>query len=242
MDRLLAALSVILLAGCLQEGEAPPGARAPGGDSKSDDGTELGDADGGNPSDGAGDGGDARWIGVEIDYVGFQRFIPGAREIVTDSFAAIGYRVELEDSEELEPVDVLDYGMQSPMLQDYYLEHFDRRGEAGWHYMLMGDRLANSNRGWGMLGGDLFVISADPLVTYPEHQAEAQANIILHELGHNLGLRHEGFEPETSAGTHSKATCATADRSPSPEVPVTAYSPVCVEHIQLDSAPFVAAE
>ncbi len=178
-------------------------------------------------------------IRLEVDFVGTQRFQPGTAELLRGYFASIGYDLGIEPSEELEPVDVLEYGAGSPMIRDYYEGHFDHRGESGWHYMLMGDTVLNGNRGWGMLGGDVFLISSDPVAIFPEHAAEAQANIILHELGHNLGLVHEGFEPELSAGTHSKATCATADRAPASAVPVVSYSPACLEHLRLESRPYV---
>jgi hypothetical protein len=178
-------------------------------------------------------------IRIEVDYVGYQRFEPTTAAIVRDYFATLGYDLAFVEGDELEPVDVLDYGMQSTQLRAYYVDHFDHRGQPGWHYMLMADSIAYGNRGWGMLGGDIFLISSEPINAYVDHRAEAQANIIMHELGHNLGLVHEGFEPERSAGTHNKSTCATADSAPSPDVPVTVYSPTCVEHLRLDVSPFV---
>lgn len=192
------------------------------------------------PTDVGGSGlGEGGTIRVEVDFVGYQRFEPGTIELLQSTFASIGYELAVETSEELEPVDVLDYGAGSPMIRDFYADHFGHRGEGGWHYMLMGDAVTNGNRGWGMLGGDVFLISSDPVAVNREHAVEAQANIILHELGHNLGLVHEGFEPEIGEGTHSKATCATADRAPAPDVPVVSYSPVCGEHLQLDVRPLL---
>ena len=177
-------------------------------------------------------------ISIEVDYIGYQRFQPQTIETITSYFASIGYTLTVEQSDALDPVDVADYGTQSRALRDDYLQHFQHRGQPGWHYMLMADDLENGNRGWGMLGGDILVIG-DETDAHPDHPMEAQANIILHELGHNLGLVHEGFEPEVSAGTHDKSTCATADSAPAPDVPVLFYSPNCVEHIKLASTPFV---
>ena len=205
--------------------DAPPPAEMPGAMGKAD-GSGSGDAP-------------LRTISVEVDFVGYQRFEPGTIELVTSYFASIGYAIHVAQDEVLEPVDVLAYGTGNPMLAAYYRDHFGHRGQPGWHYMLMADVLANGNRGWGMIGGDMFEISADPLDAFPEHRVEAQANIILHELGHNLGLVHEGFAPEL--GAHSESTCATSDTAPAPAVPVTFYSPSCVEHLRLDATPYLTA-
>lgn len=213
------ALAAALIGCAITADPSAPGPEAPAG-GKADDGTSKGT------------------ISIEVDYIGYQRFQPQTIDVVTSYFASIGYTLTFEQSDVLDPVDVIDYGTQSHALRDDYLEHFQHRGQPGWHYMLMADALENGNRGWGMLGGDIMVI-ADLADSEPDHPMEAQANIILHELGHNLGLVHEGFEPEVSAGTHSKSTCATADSAPAPDVPVLFYSPGCVEHIQLASKPFV---
>jgi len=199
------------------------------------------DVAGGGKADGSGSVPDApsRTISIEVDFVGYQRFEPETINIVTRYFASIGYEIRFVQDEVLEPVDVLAYGNGNPVVAGYYRNHFGHRGQPGWHYMLMADTLSDGNRGWGMIGGDTFEISAEPLDLYPDHRAEAQANIILHELGHNLGLVHEGFEPEISAGTHSTSTCATADTAPAPDVPVTFYSPNCVGHIRLDARPYL---
>ncbi len=178
-------------------------------------------------------------ISIEVDYVGYQRFVPGTIERVTSYFASIGYDLQVVQGDVLDPVDVMPYGNGNAVLAGYYRDHFEHRGQPGWHYMLMADTLENGNRGWGMILGDMFEISSDPIDKYPDHQVEAQANIILHELGHNLGLVHEGFEPELGAGTHDESTCATADLAPSPDIPVTFYSPTCVEHLRLDVQPYL---
>ncbi len=209
----------LLLVGC---------ATSPGGE------PEQAAAGGGKADDGASKGA----ILVEVDYLGYQRFQPQTIDTITSYFASIGYQITFEQSDVLDPIDYVDYGSGSRELRDDYLQHFQHRGQPGWHYLLMADALENGNRGWGMLGGDILVIG-DQTDANPDHPMEAQANILLHELGHNLGLVHEGFEPELSAGTHSKSTCATADSAPAPDVPVLFYSPTCVEHIQLASKPFV---
>lgn len=179
-----------------------------------------------------------RSLSIEVDYVGYQRFEPGTIALLESYFASLGISLTVEESEELEPVDVLECGVGSAMLKDYYVNHFGHRGQPGWHYLLMADTLANGNRGWGMMGGDVFVVSAAMLDSYPAERTRAQAHIILHELGHNLGLTHEGFEPELTAGTHSPETCASA-AFPAEPVPATFYSPGCVAHLKLESVPMV---
>ena len=218
-----------MLAACAGVADAP---------SPTDVSGQPGKADEGGPAE---PGAPMPTIPVEVDFVGYQRFEPETIAIVTSYFASIGYAVHFEVDEVLEPVDVMPYGNGNRTLAGYYRDHFGHRGQPGWHYMLMADTLENGNRGWGMIGGDMFEISADPVDAFPEHRAEAQANIILHELGHNLGLVHEGFEPEITAGTHDETTCATSDTAPAPEVPVTVYSPNCVEHIRLDARPYLPA-
>ena len=216
-----ALLIAAALAGCATTAEPTPEAPASGG--KADDGSDT-------TMKGT--------ISLEVDYIGYQRFQPQTIDVLTSYFASIGYNLTIEQSDVLDPVDVIDYGTQSRALHDDYLQHFNHRGEPGWHYLLMADALENGNRGWGMIGGDILVIG-DETEANPDHPMEAQANIILHELGHNLGLVHEGFEPEITAGTPDETTCATSDTAPAPEVPVTVYSPNCVEHIKLASTPFV---
>jgi hypothetical protein len=176
-------------------------------------------------------------IGIEVDFVGHQRFEPGVVELLRDYFASIGYELTIEQGDELAPIEMLEAGRSSAMLRGYYQENFGHRGKPGWHYMVMADYIDGGYQGWGMLNGDVFAISAAPVESHPTDTRRAQANIILHELGHNLGLTHEGLEPELSAGTHDGTTCATAAFAA--PTPVTFYSPNCVKHINVNSVPMV---
>jgi len=177
-------------------------------------------------------------IHVEVDYVGAHRLLPGALSILHASYASMGYQLDVVESDVLPVVDVLEHGDQSAQLRSLYTSHFDHRGQKGWHYLLVGDDLDDGSRGWGKMGGDILVFSAESVRSFPDYPNEAQANIFMHELGHNLGLTHEGFEPELSAGTHDPSTCATA-AFPAHPVPATTYSPGCLAHVSLDSIALV---
>ena len=180
-------------------------------------------------------------IHVEVDYVGAHRLLPGALSILHASYASMGYQLDVVESDVLPAVDALEHGDQSTQLRSLYTSHFDHRGQKGWHYLLVGDTLDDGSRGWGMMGGDTFVFSAAAVQGFADHPNEAQANIFMHELGHNLGLTHEGFEPETSAGTHDASTCASA-AFPDHPVPATTYSAGCRAHISLDSRALVPSQ
>lgn len=177
-------------------------------------------------------------IHVEVDYVGVHRLLPGALAILSASYASMGYQLDVVESDVLPHVDALEHGAGSAQLRALYTSHFDHRGQEGWHYLVVGDALDDGSRGWGMMGGDMFVFSAASAQGYPEHPNEAQANIFMHELGHNLGLTHEGFEPEASTGAHDPSTCASA-AFPAHPVPATTYSAGCLARVSLASRPLV---
>lgn len=76
--------------------------------------------------------------------------------------------------------------------QAYKAEHFDPRRLGYFHYAVFANRHGSAdNRSSGVaeiVGDDLMVTMVDYLSSYN------QATTFVHELGHNLGLRHGGFE------------------------------------------------
>ncbi len=74
----------------------------------------------------------------------------------------------------------------------YKADHFDPRRKGYFHYAVFASRHSgDTNRSSGIAeinGDDFMVTMVDYLST------NNQSNTIVHELGHNLGLRHGGFE------------------------------------------------
>ncbi|MEM9373192.1 MAG: GC-type dockerin domain-anchored protein [Planctomycetota bacterium] len=71
-------------------------------------------------------------------------------------------------------------------------EHFDPRRKGYFHYAIFASRYNSStNRSSGVaeINGDDFMVT---MVDY--NSSYNQSQTIVHELGHNLGLRHGGFE------------------------------------------------
>ncbi|MCB2018069.1 MAG: hypothetical protein KDF54_11270 [Hydrogenophaga sp.] len=70
---------------------------------------------------------------------------------------------------------------------DWKWQHFDPRRRPIFHYALIGDRSAGGESGRGELFGNDLTITAGT-------GSGGQAGLFMHELGHNLGLRHGGDE------------------------------------------------
>lgn len=188
-------------------------------------------------------------IQIEVDFIGRQRFESGTIPLLKKYFSSIGYQLVIEKGDVLPEVENLVCGSKSKAIQSYYLKNFRHRGQKNWWYMLMADSLDGGIGGWGMMGGNVSAISdkmgncrpgdKDPIRSSPLCRVQSQAHIIMHELGHNLTLTHEGFDPEKSAHTHNGHTCASAPDHPKDILPVTKYSPACVAHIKLDPKPLL---
>ncbi len=74
----------------------------------------------------------------------------------------------------------------------YKAEHFDPKRKGYYHYAIFTNRYNSaSNRSSGVaeINGDDFIVS---MVDY--NSTNNMSNTLVHELGHNLGLRHGGFE------------------------------------------------
>lgn len=77
---------------------------------------------------------------------------------------------------------------------DWKWQHFDPRRRAIFHYALFGDGASTTSWGRGELFGNDFVVTMSSVTTASEWATNQQASTFMHELGHNLGLRHGGHE------------------------------------------------
>lgn len=87
-------------------------------------------------------------------------------------------------------------GNTSPVyrtIYDWKWQHLDPRRRGIFHYALFGDTHPD---GWGgyaeIFGNDLSIHI--PQEVYSDSLIDTQASLFMHELGHNLGLRHGGHE------------------------------------------------
>jgi hypothetical protein len=150
-------------------------------------------------------------INVEVDYMVETGENPHSHilyqneiDALVQVFACQGITLNIELSDSLEHYDDIYLTPDSTDTPDrlgYYLyHHFDHRGELGWHYAL----LAHGYNGGSSTGGSLtpgywFVVTLGSLpgeIGLP-HQ---RAGTVLHELGHNLGLHHEGDQDVLGVG------------------------------------------
>ncbi|MDF1869140.1 MAG: hypothetical protein P1U30_02020 [Phycisphaerales bacterium] len=73
---------------------------------------------------------------------------------------------------------------------EYKAEHFDPRRKGYYHYAIFANRYnndSNNSSGVAEINGDDFMVT---MVNY--NSTTNMANTIMHELGHNIGLRHGG--------------------------------------------------
>ena len=182
-----------------------------------------------------------RRIDVEVDYLGgdLGSLGPEAIAVVQGALRRAGLELRFHDDEVLDPEpigDNFEYGEFRPV----YVASFGHRGQAGWSYLVVSDLgLDGGAFGWGRLGGDMAVIGPGwKEYAAGERRIAEQAYMALHEIGHNLGLTHEGFDAEHP---HDHATCAMPSgtgRGASAEVmPATTYCDSCLAHVDADTTP-----
>lgn len=73
-------------------------------------------------------------------------------------------------------------------------QHFDPRRRAIFHYALFGDAPPTASWGRAELLGNDFVLTMGDVSAASQWLTNEQAATFMHELGHNLGLRHGGNE------------------------------------------------
>jgi hypothetical protein len=86
-------------------------------------------------------------------------------------------------------------------LEDVKAQYFHPTANHEWHYALFGGAAyfscmePNATSGVAEINGENFIIGRDLMRLYdPVTKVRAEAAFLMHELGHNLGLRHGGFE------------------------------------------------
>lgn len=135
---------------------------------------------------------------------------PAAIQRVVDAYAAHGIRLEIDEEHTAipasDPVLVFDPSRQSscPGMSFSALkeQYFKGHGQHDWHYGIfsrVGQVTTSSSNcrggssGWAELRGDDFAIALGGLRGFsPSKINEMTAGTFMHELGHNLSLRHGG--------------------------------------------------
>lgn len=166
----------------------------------------------------------------EIDSDIGAAIMPEAIELATAGLRRVG----------IEPVFVIDddldeIGLESDQISETYRQHHEAKGLPEWSWVGVVGRLYAGNRGWATMGKDLATISSDSWVNAPaQFKAMKQAQILLHELGHTFGLRHE---PKDPSYTHSNESCVMAHGTPEdPKNTPVCYCPGCAGHLNHDVA------
>jgi hypothetical protein len=171
-------------------------------------------------------------VHVEMDCLDLAcaAFPARAGDRLVEIYRSFGIELVLHADERL---DALPFGdeLEYSALKQAYLEHYQHRGQPGWHYLILTALpLQGAIEGWGRLGGDMFVVGPGWLSFEGEHGEAELAHFFMHELGHNLGLVHEGFEldPAHAFGTCVMPSEAGRDRS---LPPAFTYCPSCARHL-----------
>lgn len=149
-------------------------------------------------------------INIEVDYMVETGEDPHSHilyqeeiDALVQVFACQGITLNIELSDSLEHYDdlILTFSSDTPDQLGYYLEYyFDHKDELGWHYALLAHGYGGgSSTGCSPNPGYWFLVTLGSLageVGLP-HQ---RAGTFLHELGHNLGLHHEGDQDVLGVG------------------------------------------
>lgn len=139
---------------------------------------------------------------VEVDYMEMHQPAPSAIRAVEESFAdapvpnpngTSGIDLHVDVDDQIAHNNVLNFaGTGGQDFDDVKDANFDERRRLAFHYALFIHNQApnDGTSGRAELPGNDLIVS---LGEWPEHPRQ-QAGTFMHELGHNLGLRHGGFE------------------------------------------------
>lgn len=149
-------------------------------------------------------------IKVEVDYmVGGHSHILNPAEVamIVQTFACQGIVMVIEVSDAVPHTDNM---TGSSFFTNtavggfawYKSTYMDHIADPGWHYCIMGHNYnGGSSSGLGEIFGDDFVVT---LGSWQGQIGTAfeRASTLVHELGHNLGLRHAGNQDEGAIGQY----------------------------------------
>lgn len=150
-------------------------------------------------------------IRVEVDYMvaaGHSHKLQQAEvDMIVQTFACQGIVMIIEVSDSVPHIDNM---TGSPFFSNmaaggfgwYKQNYMDHLGDPGWHYCIMVHNYnGGSSSGLGELLGDDFIVS---LGSWPGQTGTPfqRASTFVHELGHNLNLRHAGNQDEGSIGQY----------------------------------------
>jgi hypothetical protein len=144
-------------------------------------------------------------IFLEIDYYAAFRPSPGVIEAVIEGFAlapvanpdnTTGIRLHVDLDQQISQADekqFLDY--EFAYVDELKAKYFDPARTVAYHYGLFADRYVQPDGSTDSSGLSDGIIASDFIVTlgeWTDRSVRVQAGTLMHELGHNLGLKHGG--------------------------------------------------
>ncbi len=150
-------------------------------------------------------------IRVEVDYmVGnghSHKLQPAEVDMIVQAFACQGITMIIEVSDSVPHFDDM---TGNPFFTNsapngfawYKTNYMDHLGDPGWHYCIMAHIYnGGSSSGLGEILGDDFIVTLGAWGGQIGTPFE-RAGTFMHELGHNLGLRHAGNQDEGAIGQY----------------------------------------
>jgi hypothetical protein len=146
-------------------------------------------------------------IFLEIDYYAAFRPSPGVIEAVIEAFAVApvanpdnttGIRLHVDLDQQISEADerqILDYAFT--YVAQLKAKYFDPARTIAYHYGLFADRYVQPNGNTTSSGVSNGIVASDFIVTlgaWRDRSMPVQAGTLMHELGHNLGLKHGGHD------------------------------------------------